>query len=402
MTILSADDYLNSVVARDIRAVRLRWLWQGRIPLGAITILDGDPGLGKSLLTIDLAARVTTGLSMPDGSPGIAGGGGVVLLSGEDHPAATIRPRLEMAAANLDRVEIITSVTTYDSDTGLPFERDLLIPQDIPLLEDTVQRRAARLVVIDPLMTYLASGVNSWRDQDVRRALAPLAALAERTGAAVLILRHLNKATGMSAIQRGGGSIGIIGAARAGLLVAKSPDDPDHERVLASSKSNLGPPMPSLRYRLVAPLQENEGLEEEGLEYLRNVPVVDWQGECSLSATALLAASAAAEAGTEAAPTKTGAAEAFLRAALADGPRPAKDVLREALSLGMSKTTVDRVSRALPVQKQRLGSRGEGGWLWRLPDPQETPTDMAAADDADADADADDADADATSPVHLP
>ena len=97
----------------------------------------------------------------------------------------------------------------------------------------------ARLVVIDPLMAYLDSTVNSWSDQHVRAAFAPLTALAERTGAAILILRHLNKATGMSALHRGGGSIGIVAAARSGLLVAKHPDNPEDERIWRPPRATL-------------------------------------------------------------------------------------------------------------------------------------------------------------------
>ena len=108
----------------------------------------------------------------------------------------------------------------------------------------------------------------------------------------MVVLRHLNKAAGMNAVYRGGGSIGIIAAARSGLLVAKHPDNPEHERVLASTKSNLGPPMPALRYQLATPVK---GIAE--LEDLWDVPAVDWLGECDLNATALLAAPTAAETG---------------------------------------------------------------------------------------------------------
>ncbi len=162
------------------------------------------------------------------------------------------------------RVGFIYGVPEVDAASGRTLYRSFVLPNDIPWLEKAIQRKSARLVVIDPLMSFLDGAVNSWRDQDVRAALAPLAALAERTGAAILILRHLNKATGMSAIHRGGGSVGIIGAARSGLLVAKHPDNPDQERVLTSIKSNLGASMPSLRYQLTATLQGVEGVGGRG------------------------------------------------------------------------------------------------------------------------------------------
>ena len=294
------------VTGDAVEETRVNWLWPGLIPLGAITLLDGDPGLGKSLLTLDLAARVTTGRAMPLGAPGVADGAGVAgvagvaLLSAEDNIAATIIPRLRLAGADIARVGFVRNVPIVDATTEQTLQRSFVLPDDIPWLEKAIQRIAARLVVIDPLMSFLDGGVNSWRDQDVRRALAPLAALAERTGAAILILRHLNKATGGNPTYRGGGSIGIIGAARSGLLVAKHPDNPDHERVLTAIKSNLGPPMPSLRYQIVAPLSGIEGLEEEGIAQFEQTPVIEWLGESDLDAATLLAASA----GEQANPTK--------------------------------------------------------------------------------------------------
>ena len=129
-----------------------------------------------------------------------------------DHP-----PRLDAAAADIERVEILRGAVAHDVVTAPRREHHFLLPQDIPWLEEAVQEKAAQLVVIDPLMAYLDAKANSWSDQHVRATLAPLAAVAERTGAAILILRHLNKASGMNPIQRGGGSIGIVAAARARL-----------------------------------------------------------------------------------------------------------------------------------------------------------------------------------------
>jgi hypothetical protein len=139
-------------------------------------------------------------------------------------------------------------------------------------------RLTPALVVIDPLMAYLPDHVNSHRDQHIRRAMAPVAALAERLGIALVVLRHLNK-TGMgNPLYRGGGSIGLIGAARSGLLVASDPDDHSRaRRILASTKSNLSALPPALAYRL----------EEAPNEAVR----VEWEGESQHTAKSLLAAS---------------------------------------------------------------------------------------------------------------
>ncbi len=340
-----------SVLASEVEERQVSWLWQGRIPLGCITLLDGDPGLGKSLISLDLAARVTTGREMPDHTPGVDGG--VVLLSAEDDLAATVCPRLAAARADLDRVEMMRGVTLYGGATNPTQQRDVLLPRDIREIERLIWQVEARLVVIDPLMAYLDLKVNSWRDQDVRRALAPLAALAERTGAAILILRHLNKATGMNALYRGGGSIGIVAAARSGLLVAKHPDDPEHERVLASTKSNLGPPLPSLSYRVTTS------------EDSKDIPWVDWQGECALSAEQALAAPQPEQDGARS--SKLEEAVDWLRTQLAKGPRTGRAVERAAHAAGISDATLRRARGRLDIHIRRAGFGADMYTWWSLP-----------------------------------
>lgn len=321
----------------DVEPARaVEWLWRGYVPRGTLTIIEGDPGLGKSALTCDLAARVSTGASMPDGSPGVAGG--VVILSAEDSLSDTIRPRLEAAGADLARVVALSAIRDTEG------ERLPELPLDLGGLERAVAESEAALVVIDPLMAYLGSEVNSWRDQDVRRALAPLAALAERTGCAVVIVRHLNKAAGGSAIYRGGGSIGIVGAARAAFVVAKDPDD-ESRRVLAPVKCNLAAPPPSRGFCLV----------ESGLGVR-----VEWLGESAHSADAILAAPAGEEE-RSALETAMGA----LREALAEGPRGALEARKDAKGAGVSDRTLDRAKARLPIRARKAGFGGP--WLWCLP-----------------------------------
>src|SRR5207244_1306509 len=113
-----------------------------------------------------------------------------------------------------------------------------MLPVDVGYIQAAVERMKALLVIIDPLTAYLGSDTNAHKDTDCRRALFPLAKMGADTGAAVVVIRHLNKGSGSNPLYRGGGSIGIIGAARSGLLVARDPDNPD-KRVLASTKCNL-------------------------------------------------------------------------------------------------------------------------------------------------------------------
>ena len=181
----------------------VRWLWPGYIPLGKLTVLDGDPALGKSTLLLDLAARVSTGAPMPDGSPGLHAS--VCLLSAEDALADTIRPRLAAAGADLARVHALTAVHGPAGQGSRP----PVIPRDLPLLRRTLQETHSRLLLIDPLMAYLGRGVDSSRDQDVRRCLHLLSDVAHEAPCAMLLLRHLSKASIRRALYRGGGSIGV-------------------------------------------------------------------------------------------------------------------------------------------------------------------------------------------------
>lgn len=181
----------------------------------------------------------------------------------------------------------------------------------------------------------------------MRRALAPVADVAERTGAVVVVVRHLNKAPGGNPIYRGGGSIGIIGAARVGLLVAQHPED-EQRRVLAPIKTNLGAPPPSLSYRLV---------EADG-----DVARIEWEGTSEVTAAQLLVVTSGDSQGER---TAIDEAQEFLRVLLADGPVPSKRALKEARELGIADRTLHRARSAIGVRATKQGM--QGGWTWSLP-----------------------------------
>jgi hypothetical protein len=326
---------------RDVSPERVSWLWPGRIPRGKLTILDGDPGLGKSVLTMDLAARVSAGLGLPDGTPCPAAG--VVIMNAEDGLADTILPRLLAAGADPARVLALQAVP---DQSGLGV-RPVALPADLGHLRRAVDRVGAALVIVDPLMAYLGSDVNAHRDQDVRRALHPLSVLAGETAAAVIVVRHLNKLAGGNPLYRGGGSIGIIGAARSGLLVARDPDNTDR-RVLASTKCNLARLPPSLTYAL-------EPTPDGALR-------VGWQGECAYTAESLLAAPRDDEERGE-----LQEAVEVLRTILCAGSVPANDAKSQARKAGVAERTLQRAKTALGVRSRLLGFGRDGKWYWSLP-----------------------------------
>jgi len=318
----------------------VEWLWEPWIPLGKLTILDGDPGTGKSTVTMDFAARVSAGLAMPDGT--VAKPAGVVILNAEDGLSDTVAPRLIAAGGDPSRVLALTAVPASNDEGG----------QRIPTLHDLIYLRAAidrmqaGLVIIDPLMAYLPPDVSAHKDQDVRRVLHPLSVLAQETGAAVIVVRHLNKGAGGSPLYRGGGSIGIIGAARAGLLVAEDPDNKDR-RVLASMKCNLAKRPDSLAFQLA---RGGNGLRAE------------WLGASPHTAESLLAAPRDCD------EDRGALADAMdvLRQILADGPKPASEVRDEARQAGVTARTLARAKAMLNVQSTKASFNG--AWVWRLPE----------------------------------
>ncbi|HTU93616.1 MAG TPA: AAA family ATPase, partial [Gemmataceae bacterium] len=225
----------------DLESRPVSWLWPGRLALGKLAMLDGDPGPGKSLVTLDLCARLSKGRSFPDGATSPERGAALV-LNGEDSAEDTIRPRLQALGADLKRVFVLRPEDMSSSEP-------LQLPKHTNVLDDALTETRARLLVIDPIAAFLDPRIQSSNDASVRRALAPLAQLAQQHGAAVILVRHLNKSPGRSPIYRGGGSIGFLAACRSGWLIARDPEQPAH-CVLAQVKNNLAPPQPSLAYQV--------------------------------------------------------------------------------------------------------------------------------------------------------
>lgn len=326
------------VCLADVQPERIQWRSRGRIARGKITILDGDPGLGKSTVTMDLAARVSRGDPLPDGDPSEERG--VLLICAEDDPADTIRPRLDAMNADCSNIHLLHELPA-EGGTRL-----FSLPEDCTLLEGVIQALGVALVIIDPFMGFLSADLKANSDQDIRRALTPLVGVAQRTGASVLLIRHLNKSASANALYRGGGSIGIIGVARFGLMVAKNPDDPT-SRVLAHTKVNIGPPPASLIYAI------------------ESVPGTDvgrvvWKGESRHGANSLLSDAIDDEEKDE----RDEAAD-WIAARLEDGPVTSSQINADSKRAGISERALKRAKRKLGVIAEKNGYQGE--WIWKLP-----------------------------------
>ncbi|WP_368834357.1 AAA family ATPase [Mycobacterium intracellulare] len=329
----------------DVEPEEVSWHWRGRLPVGKLVTLDGDPGLGKSTLALAIAAIITRGGHWPDGSA-CEHPGAVLLMSAEDGLADTVRPRLDAAGADVDHVHAIEGVSINDENG----ERTLRPPNlaDITSLEEAITRTGARLLVIDVVMAYLPVGTDAHKDQDIRRVLSRLAALAERTRCTILLLRHLNKAKGGDPLYRGGGSIGIVGAARAGMLVAPDPEDPER-RVLASVKSNLGPPPGSLAYRLV----------EAGDH---GVARVQWEGSTEHTARTLLADHSDGD------DEDRREVDHWLKAYLEDdgGSANAREVISDGKLAGFTEDVLKKARKRLKLKTNRHGFGKGSTVVWSI------------------------------------
>jgi hypothetical protein len=316
----------------DVAPVPVEWLWPRYLARGKLAVLDGDPEQGKSLLTIDLIARLGIGRSLPDGSTGPAPAA-ALLLSAEDDVADTVRPRAEAAGANLDRLLV-------------PSFGDRLprLPADIPALEDLITTGAAALVVIDPFLAFVPPEVSANLDQCVRQVLTPLAGLAARTNCAVLLVRHLSKAPRRRAAHRGQGSMGIVAACRTALFATPAPAGGPATHALCVSKTNMGHRPPALGYRIVdAPCGR---------------PVIEWTGPIAANADDL---------STDAAPLRPrDRAIDWLRHELANGPRKVAELYADAAAQGIPEKTLERAKSELGATAQRIWNRthDRGEWYW--------------------------------------
>jgi archaellum biogenesis ATPase FlaH len=326
----------------DIKPKKLRWLCQWRIPLGKPTLIAGDPGLGKSLLAIDIAARVSKGSRFPDGAA--CEPGDVIILSAEDDAEDTIRPRLDAAGAEVSRVHLLKDVRVVTAD-GKSAEHTFNLEGDIPVLEDAVNRTGARVVVIDPISAY-AGSVDTNANAEVRGLLAPLATLAARHEVAVIAITHLRKSGG-AAIYRAMASLAFAAAARAVWGVVADPDK-EARRLFLQVKQNLAPNTDGLAYEIGAP---------EGA-----APRVVWESEpVKMKAEEVMSGLESREEHS-----RRKEAEEWLRCELSDGPVPVRDVKSHSGPEGQCWPTVQRAAKSIGVVKKKTGGRGKG-WEWSLP-----------------------------------
>ena len=227
-------DSVKIIRMSDVELTPVDWLWKPYLPFGKLSVLQGNPGEGKTYFAMHLAAACTNGKLMPNMER--LEPFNVIYQTAEDGLGDTVKPRLIEAGADLDRVLVID-----DSDVQLTLSDERI--------EKAIIENNARLVIIDPIQAYLGADVDMNRANEVRPIFMRLGQVAQRTGCAILLIGHLNKAAGMQSLQRGLGSIDIAAAVRSVMFIGKLKHDPTM-RILTHEKSSLAPPGVSLAFSL--------------------------------------------------------------------------------------------------------------------------------------------------------
>lgn len=323
----------------DVVAEAVPWLYQPYFPRGTLTMLEGDPGLGKSTFAAAISAAVTTGRRVPWSKDRQKGN--VLILSAEDDAARILRPRLDANGADNSRIRYARELFTLN-DAG------------IALLRAEIEREQPDLVIIDPIVAFLGADSDLNDAADMTRFLTALDRVAREFDCALLIVRHLRKLRDGSAINQGLGSIALAGRVRSMLLFARHPNDPNL-RAVAHSKSNYA----AQGSTIVLALQTNDA----------GHPVVEWMDiDAGISAQDLISANVA-DPGRP--PKELYAAAEFLRGLLAEGPMDSRDIEHAAKAKKISKATLRRAREHLGLRLHRSSRRT----LWSLPDHYSDETD---------------------------
>jgi hypothetical protein len=338
--------------ASTLESREIEWLWQGWLPIGKLALVDGDPGLGKSLLTLDLCARLSTGRSMPDGWPG-PGPANSLILNAEDGAEDTVNRRLAAMEADRNRIYL---VDCPHNDWSGPVR----LPGQVAALERAIAQQQARFVVIDPVVAFLEAGIQVNSDQSVRRALGPLQQIATQHGCAVLLVRHLNKQNHGRARYRGGGTIGFQGACRATWLVERDPEE-SGGLVLAQVKNNLSALQGSLGFRVDQPGPDSDKSQ---------VRTICWRGPSPWNADRLLSLAGKPAGG----PSEVQRAGLLLKKLLESGPQSTPTIWEAGQEQGFSERVLRKAKDELGIKSRRAGF-GSGHHAYWFFDGQLPPDD---------------------------
>ena len=306
----------------NVRTEPVEWLWYPYIPLGKLTVLQGDPGEGKSTFALNIVARITTGQPMPDGAP-VTGKRVAIYQCAEDGIADTIKPRLQQAGADCERVAYI-----IDNDIALTLEDGRI--------ETAIKDTHASVFIIDPIQAFIPPDADMQSATKMRSVLRKLANIADRNKCAVILIGHMNKGGSSKSLYRGLGSIDIAAIARSVLMISRDESRPDI-RYMYPIKSSLAPEGPAIAFSF----KEHGGIV--------------WHGKYDLNTAELMDSITVKT-------TKRERARAKLIQLLEHEDRPAKEVYAGLADIGVGSRTVEKAKKELQVTTYRSG----GSWYWSL------------------------------------
>ena len=313
---------LKMIRMSEVQSQEIEWLWYPFIPYGKLTIIQGDPGDGKTTMVLNLAAKLSKGEAL-DENMKVTEPVNVIYQTAEDGLADTVKPRLELAGADCERIIVIDE---SDKSLSMVDER----------LEQAIVRTGARLLILDPIQAYLGGGMDMNRANEARDMTKKLGALAEKTKCAIILIGHMNKASGNKAAYRGMGSIDFFAVARSVLLVGRVEGE-SNTRAVVQIKNNLaafGHP-------------KAFALSEDGFK---------WLGDYEITVDEVLG-------GITPKANKMEQAKQMLRElAETQSAVLSNEIFDRANELGISKRTLENAKKALGVQTRKINN----AWYWEL------------------------------------
>lgn len=358
------DVFYEAIIERlsDVEPEPLSWLWPGRILANKITLIGGDPAVGKGFVTMDIAARATMGKPWPDQLGIVRDPVNVLWMTTEDAGGDTLRPRIEAAGGDAKRfftwkgIKKIKLEHRTDADEGESAARretqlSIHLQRDAEVLEKLIRQYEAKVLVVDPITGYLP-GTDIFRDNEIRAVLGPLATVASDHGVAILPVMHLNKTQGGQALKRFIGSVAFGAQARMAYLVAPDPEDPE-KRLFLQVKNNVTKKADGLRFQVVDYLmrwRSDLEIDTAKVEWLVDEPVFmdadDIVGDDS---------------------GKLSDAIDFLTDYLSDGAHTFEDIERECAKRTIAIKTLRRAKTRLHIDPEKAQGQPHGSWWWALP-----------------------------------
>jgi putative DNA primase/helicase len=352
------DIRLNILKLSDVEPEEVQWLWKPYLPIGKITMLEGDPESGKSFLSLAIAAHVTRGAGLPaygTQPPAKREPRNVLLLTGEDGTADTVVPRFLKVGGDAARVYQLCGIVQTNKE-GKDYELTITLDA-VPQIEEALKQIRPELVVVDPLQSFIGEDVDIHRTNEVRPVLDGLSKLAMKYGCAIVLIRHLRKDTRGSANHRGIGSIDFFAAARSVLLAGKNPLPPSTAEMLSTDKNGK---LKDEKTRCVF-AQQKCSLTKSGpsIAYDIDEHGLKMTGPVSVTVDDIL----------QVVPKLTARPDIdeWLAQFLGDGQKTASEVKEAGKPQGFSERQLGKAAERLGVER-KPGGFGKG-WLWVLPSP---------------------------------